>query len=107
MPGHAISVSLDEGRAVVALPGEHESYTAHKLERSLEGLIDEAVPVVVDLRETTFVDSTVVGVLIAASRRAATAGLGFALLLGEATGWPVRRMIEVTGLDAQIDVQGP
>jgi anti-anti-sigma factor len=101
-----ISVTLDDNRANVALPGEHEAYSADKLARSLAGLIDECVPVVVDLRQATFIDSTVVGVLIVASRRAREAGLRFEVLLGEETGWPVRRLLAVTGLSSEIDVRG-
>jgi anti-anti-sigma regulatory factor len=54
--------------------------------------------VAVDLRETAFLDSTVVGVLIAARREASDHGVTFSLLLGSETGWPVRRILEVTGL---------
>jgi anti-anti-sigma factor len=93
-----ISVSIEQDQAVVSLRGEHEAYTADKLDRQLSGLIDEGVSVVVDLCETSFVDSTVVGVLIAAQRQATERGVTFALMLGRDTGWPVRRILEVTGL---------
>jgi anti-sigma B factor antagonist len=93
-----ISVTVAADRATVALRGEHEAYTADKLAKQASALIDEGLSVVVDLGEATFVDSTVVGVLIAARRRAAERGVGFSLLLGERTGWPVRRILEVTGL---------
>jgi anti-sigma B factor antagonist len=99
-----ISLSVSDDRATLALMGEHEAYSADKLARSLEGLVDEGMDVVVDLRDTTFVDSTVVGVLLAASRRARQRGRRVALLLGRRTGWPVRRMFEVTGLRDEIDV---
>jgi hypothetical protein len=42
--------------------------------------------------------------MLAASRRARERGQRVALLLGEGTGWPVRRMFDVTGLRAEIDV---
>jgi anti-anti-sigma factor len=93
-----ISVTVTQDRAVVTLRGEHEAYTADKLAKQVTGLVDEGLSVTVDLRETAFVDSTVVGVLIAARRRAAERGTGFRLLLGDETGWPVRRILEVTGL---------
>jgi anti-anti-sigma factor len=96
-----ISVSVTEDHAVVALRGEHEAYTADKLARQVAGLIDEGVSVTVDLQETTYVDSTVVGVLLAATRRAAERDVRFALRLGHETGWPVRRVLEVTGLVTQ------
>jgi anti-sigma B factor antagonist len=104
MPGQVIAVTVDKERAVVRLDGEHEAYSADKLARSLAGLIDEDVPVWVDLRRATFIDSTVVGVLLAIARRATERDLQFTLHLGEGTGWPVRRLLEVTGLDMQFDV---
>ncbi|HVW88455.1 MAG TPA: STAS domain-containing protein [Gaiellaceae bacterium] len=93
-----ISVTVEKGQAVVTLRGEHEAYTADKLAKQVTALVDEGLAVTVDLRETAFVDSTVVGVLIAARRRADERGSAFRLLLGDETGWPVRRILEVTGL---------
>jgi anti-sigma B factor antagonist len=106
MGPQSISVRVEQDAAVVTLRGEHEAYTADKLARHLTGLLAEGVSVVVDLREATFIDSTVVGVLLAARRRADAEGLRFALVLGSQTGWPVRRLLEVTGLDAHVDVVG-
>jgi anti-anti-sigma factor len=103
---HAISVNVQQDHAVIALSGEHEAYTADKLAKNLGGLIAEGVPVTVDLQDAAFIDSTVVGVLLAAHRRAAAAGLDFVLRLGEGTGWPVRRLLEVTGLGSQFHVVG-
>jgi anti-sigma B factor antagonist len=106
MGPQSISVRVEQDAAVVTLRGEHEAYTADKLARHLTGLLAEGVSVVVDLREATFIDSTVVGVLLAARRRADAEELRFALVLGSQTGWPVRRLLEVTGLDAHVDVVG-
>ena len=104
MTPQAISVKVEQDRAVVALRGEHEAYTAHKLARHLSGLLTEGVGVRVDLRHATFIDSTVVGVLLAAHRRAVESQLPFTLQTGSETGWPVLRLLEVTGLDQQLDV---
>lgn len=104
MPPQSITVNAGPVDAVVALEGEHEAYTADKLARCLDGLIDEAVSVRIDLRHTTFVDSTIMGVLIAQHRRAAERGLAFTLLVGPETGWPVRQMLDVTGLGTQLGV---
>jgi anti-anti-sigma factor len=106
MGPQSISVKVDRDAAVVTLRGEHEAYTADKLARHVNGLLSEGVSIVVDLREATFIDSTIIGVLLAARRRADAAGLRFGLLLGSRTGWPVRRLLEVTGLEAQFDVVG-
>lgn len=101
-----ISVTFLADTAVVALRGEHEAYTAHKLARRLEALLDEGVPVTVDLRGATFIDSSVVGVLLAAKRHADASELEFVLQLGSETGWPVRRLLEVTGLNRTFHVVG-
>ena len=93
-----IAVTVAPDRAVVALTGEHEAYSADRLARRLTALIAEGVPVTVDLTQAEFIDSTVVGALIAARRRAHAADLEFELELGAETGWPVRRLLEVIGL---------
>ena len=104
MTPQSISVNVEEDRALVALAGEHEAFAADKLARQLRALLDEGVALTIDLGHATFIDSTVVGVLLAAQRRAEQAGLPFVLRLGEHTGWPVRRLLEVTGLESQFHV---
>ncbi|HEY6961820.1 MAG TPA: STAS domain-containing protein [Gaiellaceae bacterium] len=104
MSPQPISVNVERDRAVVTLRGEHEAYTADKLARQLTALLEEGLPVSIDLRDATFIDSTVVGVLIAARRRADERGLAFEMVLGRSTGWPVRRMLEITGLEEQLHV---
>jgi anti-anti-sigma factor len=99
-----IHVVVDADLATVALRGEHEAYSADKIARHLNALIDEGLSVVVDLREAAFIDSTVVGVLLAARRRAEEHGVSVDLQLGRGTGWPVRRLLEVTGLEEQLHV---
>ena len=83
---------------VVELKGEHEAFTASKLERHLESLLDEGFGIVVDLRRASFIDSQTAGVLLEAHRRAQANGTDFRLVLGEGTGWAVRTLLEVTGL---------
>jgi anti-sigma B factor antagonist len=107
MAPQSITVNVHGDRAVVVLDGEHEAYTADKLARQLRALFDEGVGVTIDLARTTFIDSTMIGVLIAAQRGATERGLPFVLRLGDETGWPVRRLLEVTALAAQFDFAGP
>jgi anti-anti-sigma factor len=104
MAAHTISVNVEQDRAVVALKGEHEVNTADKLSRHLSALLAERFDVTVDLRQALFIDSTVVGVLMAANKRAQEAGLEFTIVVGDETGWPVRRLLEVTGLGTQLDI---
>jgi anti-sigma B factor antagonist len=78
--------------------GEHDVYTAPSLNDQLTVLLDERVPFVIDLTKTTFVDSSVLRVLLEAKRRAEERGLGFAIALGEDESGPVRRVLDITGL---------
>ena len=100
-----IAVDRSSERAgVVALSGEHETYTVPKLEAEVFALLDEARDVVIDLRDATFIDSSVVSVLLQGRDHAHELGLRFELLVGDSTGWPVRRLLEITGLDAAIPI---
>jgi anti-anti-sigma factor len=89
---------------VVELRGEHEAYTAAKLEQELDGLVDAGFGIVIDLRNAQFIDSTTLALFIATHRRAEDKGSEFQLLLGDGTGWPVRRLLDVTGLDSLLAV---
>jgi anti-sigma B factor antagonist len=84
--------------AVLSVQGEHDVYTAPSLSEQVEGLIDERVPFVIDLTPATFVDSSVLRVLLEARRRAEEEGVGFAVALDQDDSGAVRRVLEVTGL---------
>ena len=87
-----ISVTLaprDPPAAVVALVGEHDAYSSQRLENELGLLMDEGRRVVVDLRDTEFIDSTTLAVLLGARKRAEQAGLGFVRRLAEDAGFPL------------------
>lgn len=90
-------------QVVVELKGEHEAYTAEKLGRELDTLVDEGFGVVVDLRRTSFIDSQTAGALLNAHRRAQDRGTPFRTVLGEETGWAVRSLLDVTGLGDALD----
>jgi len=89
---------------VVELRGEHEAYTATKLEQRLGDLVDAGYGIVIDLRKAQFIDSKTAGLFIAMHRRAEERGSEFRLLLGEETGWAVRRLLDVTGLGSILAV---
>ena len=74
-----ISVTLarrDPPAAVVALVGEHDAYSAQRLENELSVLLNANQRVVIDLRDASFIDSTTLSVLLAARRRAEESSLG-------------------------------
>jgi len=96
-----ISVTLaprDPPAAVVALVGEHDAYSAGRLEGELAVLLDERRGIVVDLRDTEFVDSTTLAALLGARREAERLGLGFTLVLPRREYTQVTRLLELTGL---------
>jgi anti-sigma B factor antagonist len=78
--------------------GEHDVYTAPSLSDELDSLLAERVPFVIDLTTATFVDSSVLRVLLEAKRRADESEIGFAVALGKNESGPVRRVLDITGL---------
>jgi anti-sigma B factor antagonist len=96
-----ISVTLarrDPPAAVVALVGEHDAYSSQRLENELTVLLEEALGIVVDLRDASFIDSTTLGVLLARRTRAERNGLGFILVLPPEEHAQVNRILELTQL---------
>jgi anti-sigma B factor antagonist len=93
----------DAGLALVTISGEHDLSTAPSLRRRLDSLLDEGTTTVVDLSAATFVDSSILGVLLDGRRRAAEANVGFAVLHSNG-GDAVDRVLEVTGLRAELPV---
>jgi len=104
-----ISVTLaprDPPAALVALVGEHDTYSAERLESELALLLDEARRIVVDLRDTEFIDSTTLAVLLAARRQAEQSGLGFTLVLPKRTYTQVHQLLDLTGLGETFAIFG-
>jgi anti-sigma B factor antagonist len=104
-----ISVTLaprDPPAALVALVGEHDAYSARRLENELTVLLDEARNIVIDLRDTEFIDSVTLSVLLAARRQAEESGLGFTLVLPGRTYTQVHQLLDLTGLSATFGIFG-
>lgn len=93
----------DAGTAVVTISGEHDLSTAPNLRRNLDSLLDEGTTTVVDLSPATFIDSSILGVILDGRRRAADARVGFAVFHSEGSE-AVERVLEVTGLRAELPV---
>jgi anti-anti-sigma factor len=96
-----ISVTLaprDPPAAVVALVGEHDAYSAGRLEGELGVLLDEGRRVIVDLRDTEFIDSTTLAALLTARREAEQASLGFTIVLPPRNYTQVNQLLDLTGL---------
>ena len=88
---------------MVTISGEHDLSTAPNLRRRLDSLLDDGTAAVVDLSSATFVDSSILGVILDGRRRAAEAGVGFAVLSSEGAD-AVERVLEVTGLRSELPV---
>jgi anti-sigma B factor antagonist len=104
-----ISVTLarrDPPAAVVALVGEHDAYFAERLNSELTALLDEGQRIVVDLRDTAFIDSTTLSVLLGARLHAEQSSLGFALLLPDRHYTQVHQILELTGLGPTFAIFG-
>ena len=87
-----------EDVVVVVVEGEHDIYTAPTLRERLDEAIARSTGVVVDLTGATFVDSSVLGALLDARRRALDAGQGFVVSVGDAVEPGVQRILDITGL---------
>jgi anti-sigma B factor antagonist len=88
---------LANGTFVVAAGGEIDLYTAPELERALTApLTAGATQLVVDLTEATFVDSTVLHVLLRAAQHLDGAGGELIAVVPDPN---VRRVFEITGFD--------
>ena len=95
---------LTTDRATVSLRGDHDSYSATRVERGVRALLDEGYDVEIDLRRATFVDSVTIGALIEAHRYARERDRRLTVTIGESTGWAVRRLFELTQLDSLLTV---
>ena len=79
------------------MSGEHDLSTAPELRARLHEL-GEADAVIVDMDQTTFVDSSILGVLVGGLRRARERDVPFGLVLGDHAHPAIRRIFELTGL---------
>jgi anti-anti-sigma factor len=96
-----VTVSLDPAEpkvGIVALIGEHDAYSAGRIENELALLLDAGIHVVVDLTDATFIDSQTLSVLLGARHTAEQRSLGFVLVLREQGHTQVHRILDMTGL---------
>src|SRR4029077_2453053 len=92
------SEKLDSGADyVVSLGGEVDLYTAPELKQELHRLVGEgATRIVIDMTETTFIDSTALGVLLSVVKRVRPDGGAVVLVCPDRN---VKRIFEITLLD--------
>ncbi len=105
MVGRAITLGrIDAQLPVVELHGEHDAHSAEPLRALLTELIGGGTSAVVDLHDATFVDSTIVGVIIEAHKKARANGHSVVVVLDSASGSEVHRLFRLTRLDVVLPV---
>ena len=88
---------IGDGKHVVALAGEVDLYTAPEFKQQLLEVIGSgAREVVVDLSDTTFIDSTTLGVLVGGVKRLRPNGGQLSLVCHDRN---ITKIFEITGLD--------
>ena len=88
---------IRDGVHLVAVAGEIDLFTAPELKAALgEALESGRIRIVVDLTETTFLDSTALGVLIGAVKRLRSRDGALTIVNTDAT---IAKTFEITGLD--------
>jgi anti-anti-sigma factor len=95
-PKPEIVVSRLAGATVVRLRGEHDLQTAEGVAQTLEPLLEADAVVVVDLTPTSFMDSSILRVLLTVEEKAGKSQTRFGLAIG--TNPLVRSVLELTDL---------
>jgi anti-sigma B factor antagonist len=91
------SETASDGAVAIALTGEVDLYTAPRFKDELVRAVEGGSRrVVVDLTDTTFIDSTTLGVLVGGLRRLRPDGGDLALVITDRN---IRKVFEITGLD--------
>jgi anti-sigma B factor antagonist len=89
--------SIDDERHVVAVGGEIDLFTAPELKAALSEAVEAGRSrIVVDLTETTFLDSTALGVLIGAVKRLRSRDGALTIANTDPN---IAKTFEITGLD--------
>jgi len=101
--GLEIRETIEDEVLIVAVRGELDLYTAPDLRSLLlEAIQAGRASVVLDLRETTFLDSTALGVIIAAMK-ALRIRSGRLVLVNDRTS--ISKTLAITGLDHLLSVE--
>jgi len=94
--------SPQAGAALVILGGEHDLYSADRLQQTLDDLMFGNEHLIVDLSSAEFIDSTIVGVLVKATKEADGRDRKFTVVLGTAA--VVERILDITGVLVLLNV---
>jgi len=83
---------------VITLRGEADAFSAPRVRSDLTTALGAKAPLVVDLSQATFIDSTIVGVLLEGLAQYEKLERALLLLLPDDAAPEVHRLFEITGL---------
>lgn len=93
---------LSSGWRCIVVEGEVDLATVAELETAIESVYSSnSDPLVIDLRESSFMDSTGLKALVMAHRRFDDSGRSFAVAV---SGGPVSRLIDLSGVDSSVRI---
>jgi anti-sigma B factor antagonist len=95
----SVTVRRERGVVIAEVTGDIDISTVSGLRERLLELADSGQPLIVDLNGVSFIDSTGLGVLVAAARRADAHG---GSLHAVCSGKPTRKLLWLTGVDRRI-----
>jgi anti-sigma B factor antagonist len=94
----------DDPFTVITLPGESDAFTAPRVRSDLARALGGESPLVIDLSQATFIDSTIVGVLLEGLAQYEKLERPLLLLLPDDSAPEVHRLFELTGLASLLPV---
>jgi anti-sigma B factor antagonist len=95
----SLTVRRERGVVIAEITGDIDMSTVAGLRERLFGLADGGQSLIVDLNQVTFIDSTGLGVLIGAARRAAGRGATLHAVCDQPQ---TRKLLWLTGVDRRI-----
>jgi anti-sigma B factor antagonist len=102
-PDLVLTTKTDGQRAVVAVKGELDAFSAPGLEDRIGKLLDDQVTsVALNMSETSFLDSSGLRAILTSHRRLVDAGGSLTL---RSPSEPLTRLLEITGLAGQIPTE--
>jgi anti-sigma B factor antagonist len=95
----SVTVRRERGVVIAAVTGDIDMSTVAGLRQRLFALADGGQSLILDLNRVTFIDSTGLGVLIGAARRAAAHGASVHAVCSQPQ---TRKLLWLTGVDRRI-----
>ena len=96
-----ISVKQTSGSHIITVSGEVDISNADALRASIEQGLAATDEVRLDFSAVSYIDSTGIGVLVGAARRAAEAGKRFSVVEVQPS---VMRIVQLLGVDREMDI---